>query len=299
MFFFFFDELYHIPEIEQAFRTICLNKLLYDGYFDMSKYIFARVKKDEMLSKLLKENSKFSVLYKKSYPSKEMAQEFWFQNFSINYSNNESGQILYIEAEAIVNWVYRICKNSGERVEFTMQLFAREKSLHHIKNNIKYSGGVFYNSSKVEVHFIKNVSGLNYFLSGYKDKNAALFFRGHSNSNYTLLPSIMRNKKLKENEVNLYNELIIECPEYFGNCHTHLEKLVTMQHYGLPTRLLDITRNPLVALFLPVKATLRILGKSFLSQRIKAVSNFLKAIRYQYYLAYRCFHTIIKRVFAN
>ena len=59
----------------------------------------------------------------------------------------------------------------------------------------------------------------------------------------------MRTTSLQENESTLYNELLINCPEEFEKCHTHLEKLVKMQHYGLPTRLLDITRNLLVALF--------------------------------------------------
>lgn len=36
---------------------------------------------------------------------------------------------------------------------------------------------------------------------------------------------------------------------YFRNCKTAIEKLEIMQHYGIPIRLLDITRNPLVALY--------------------------------------------------
>lgn len=82
-----------------------------------------------------------------------------------------------------------------------------------------------------------------------KMKNYELFFRGHSDLNYGLEPSIYRNKRLISNENNLFKEFILRTPSDFLNEKSALEKLVKMQHYGLPTRLLDITTNPLVALY--------------------------------------------------
>ena len=109
--------------------------------------------------------------------------------------------------------------------------------------------GVFYNKEKVDIRFISSISALNETIIAFRSSGKQLFFRGHANSNYILLPSVMRTKDWRENERAMYNELLINCPEDFEKCLTHLEKLVKMQHYGLPTRLLDITRNPLVALY--------------------------------------------------
>src|SRR5690606_35308472 len=76
-----------------------------------------------------------------------------------------------------------------------------------------------------------------------------LYFRGHSDKNFNLIPSIYRNKTLLENEHTLFKEFILRTPSDFLNEKTALEKLVKMQHYGLPTRILDITSNALVALY--------------------------------------------------
>ena len=74
-----------------------------------------------------------------------------------------------------------------------------------------------------------------------------LVFRGHADKIYKMLPGIFRNPKLDE-EQRQYHDIMIECPEEFKQ-RSHLSNLVKMQHYGVATRLLDFTQNPLVALF--------------------------------------------------
>ena len=248
-FFFFFNRLETIPTINQAFFNICLNKILYDGYFDMSRYIFARSSREEMIYRLALDKSEFIKLFQTDYPDQENAYEKWYQLFPKNNIQVERINLTTTETEAIVYWVYMTMKTSEERIQFTYDLFGNIKDLHNINNHIQHKDGVFYNSEGIELKIISSISQFNSLISKNSNEDDLLFYRGHADANYFLQPSIFRNKKWQKNECAMYNELLINCPNDFEKCHSHLEKLVEMQHYGLPTRLLDITLNPLVALY--------------------------------------------------
>lgn len=249
MFFFFFEDLFYKTKVGEAFEKICTKKMLLDGYIDMSVYIQGKINKPEMLSLLEKAESRFSVLYSSPFPKKENAFSFWQKKFA-NISIFDYDELSTLEAHAIVYWIYKTLSSYIDRIQFTMEIFSDIKDFYSIKNDIVCSNGVFYNKEKVDLNFIKSISEFDDFISGHSVKeNQQLFYRGHSDTNYILAPSIMRNNKWLNNESKMYNDIIINCPESFSKCNTHLEKLVEMQHYGLPTRLLDITRNPLVALY--------------------------------------------------
>lgn len=80
------------------------------------------------------------------------------------------------------------------------------------------------------------------------EDNRVLMYRGQANQEFDLSPSIFRNGALNR-EVLMIRELKRLAPAEFINLGSSLDRLIKMQHYGLPTRLLDITSNPLVALF--------------------------------------------------
>lgn len=74
-----------------------------------------------------------------------------------------------------------------------------------------------------------------------------ILYRGHTNANYLMLPSVMRNLSEKENL--LYEEFCRRFPNEIRHCENAMEKLVFMQHYKTVTRTLDLTENPLFGLF--------------------------------------------------
>ncbi|WP_208153324.1 FRG domain-containing protein [Sinorhizobium medicae] len=77
------------------------------------------------------------------------------------------------------------------------------------------------------------------------------FFRGHSDAHYELTPSLLRkwengDWQFMPSEDRLCKELLIAHHDEFHGDDYCFDRLVRMQHYGLPTRLLDISGNPLV-----------------------------------------------------
>jgi len=80
-----------------------------------------------------------------------------------------------------------------------------------------------------------------------------LFYRGQSEKYSNITSSISRDTGYVQKEYAIYKEAINLKSNEFDGLASPIECLSKMQHYGIPTRLIDLSIDPLIALFFAVQ----------------------------------------------
>ena len=95
-----------------------------------------------------------------------------------------------------------------------------------------------------------------------EDENVPIWFRGHESIHYLLIPSLYRMKNKKDlfysapmrstlqSLIDLFKARAYNAPELIGDGNSfNTNCLITMQHYSIPTNILDWTTSAFVAMY--------------------------------------------------
>lgn len=113
---------------------------------------------------------------------------------------------------------------------------------------------IIFNKDEIEIYgieitsvssFIDEVNKLKDDLYGSSEE---LFFRGQKTDFWEVIPSVFRDNYLSV-EHTLMQVPLLKAPYEFISINNDFEIMTKYQHYGMCTRLLDLTANPLVALY--------------------------------------------------
>lgn len=135
------------------------------------------------------------------------------------------------------------------------------------------------------INAIKNAVGV----IKEEKENVPIWFRGHESTRYLLIPSLYRMKDKKnlfynssmrrtlQSLVDLFKAKAYNAPELIGNGNSfNANSLITMQHYSIPTNILDWTTSAFIAMYFALEKEI---NKEENTENTDAVIYLLNPIR--------------------
>lgn len=176
------------------------------------------------------------------------------KNFLITYLNYLFEHTTKPSFEEFKNYISFELTNQYEEIKVRLDDLDKKT----VDNSIirkKLSKLFVHKDEQAKIHFVFSHEG-----SGEKEELRELldvmgrektggYYRGQASSMWELDSSLTREKKYIDKEDQMYYDILSSKPDAFVEDKSVYERLITMQHFGMPTRLMDITRNPLVAIF--------------------------------------------------
>lgn len=97
-----------------------------------------------------------------------------------------------------------------------------------------------------------SIAEFNKIIERYKTGDN-LSFRGQGAKYPSIISSIARDRGYLENEPDMYAEAICMKQNEFNSLTSPIQRLAKLQHYNVPTRLIDITSDARIALFFAIQ----------------------------------------------
>lgn len=123
-----------------------------------------------------------------------------------------------------------------------------DSAVREIKSVIANSIGAFVSSHRTSCQEQQLCKAIDHSISLYEKGENFLYYRGVGHIVYPELPGSLRgNNRFFEDQY--YKLAKTTHPDELANL-SYLDRIAKIQHYGWPSRLMDVTSNPLVALYM-------------------------------------------------